>query len=1271
MAGRALRILGWTVFGALGAMALAFLALCLNPSWVNRPAERWVKAYLEQHPLADSARLSVRSVAWKPLLGLELRGVELRRGLEGVYVGTVELDGLGRRNGRWYAETLRLDSVAVTGIPGGHWAEWFAPWSDPNDTTSSALALELGEVQLGFWAQSLEGDTLIGPSRLQLSGVVWESNALQTRAHLELELPAAAGSVVADLRMLPDTADLQLRWGAYQAQAFYQGDNLKVSLEDTSSNKLSIRALNKNNSWILPAQEWAWGEVAVRAQGSWSGTRAALQLEGSGLRANLRLRDEVATFLLRADSTQLPEGSKWTAHGSVKGRYESGAWSLQGSDLIGAVEANRMHVTELALSGSRTKWQALLREARYGELSAEGDYALESVRAQWAPETPLRAGLGLPSLHRLDARWSVSKPFNLGLTAFDSLQPVGSLTAAVQKSFWDLGGSLGGYQLKARFGRLPDRWNVPELTASALAEQALAGRLALLDSLGFASLDLTGPELQLHLAHEPSGTVGTAWWQSEGRRADWIYRATARSVRHELTWRGGESASLRLEAAPGDSLRAELRGLADHSRGGQIHLSAQIWPHGTVWDGGLRSGSADAWYRPESGDSVRLNGVFRGGKHFSYDFENQRLAFSDPLYWTSPEGQIAVGGALSPSDGEVLRLQARNVDVPFWSRVAGLGDLDLGGTVGLDAVVVGQISGWAVSGGLRTDSLSLKRQSLGQLNVDLDYVAERREADLAVHWAHDDTVFLNLQGQLSAEGLSAKTKQLSIPLRWARPFAEGSVDDLNGRLQGRVQLSANADFSNFKVDGSGFWSSAHLRLPTVGLGLTGTAPWVLNEKSLKLGPARFGDHRGVGSAEISAKVSFTGSELVDLSFKTERMLVLDLPPSRNADFYGYMVASGSGRLHGSSRALRLDVRAKSVDSSVFALPLDAPVSLDEVSFLNFRARNEAPKPRKRTNDDFAFDVHLDLDVTQDVRARLILDETLGDVIEARGSGPIQLDVPWVGDMALRGSLSLDRGTYLFTLGNLINKPFNLVPGGTIRWTGDPYAAQMNLTARYRTRADVGDYLGLPEAGRQNIDVGLRATGPLFQPQLAFDVAMPNAGEVAKAALSSRMSYADERTTQVLSLLTISSFWLGSSPLSAQGMQAVESNTTQVLASQFTNFVTQGLGADWDVNLAYSTNSAAAQREMEASIGRRFLDDRLSIQTEWGIPIGQTQPSIGLGDVEVRYQLSEDGRWSAKAYQRRNDRTMQTGVVGSQRQGIGVRFEQSGSTWRQLLQGEKR
>ena len=462
-----------------------------------------------------------------------------------------------------------------------------------------------------------------------------------------------------------------------------------------------------------------------------------------------------------------------------------------------------------------------------------------------------------------------------------------------------------------------------------------------------------------------------------------------------------------------------------------------------------------------------------------------------------------------------------------------------------------------------------------------------------------------------------------------------------------------------------------MTIPALGLGLRGTAPWVLGQKSLKMGPSRFADHRGVGSAEVSVNLNFEAQQLVDLSFRTEGMVVMDLPPSPKADFYGYVVASGAGDLKGSASSLRMNVSAKSIDSSVFVLPLDAPVSLEEVKFLTFRSRAEPLKPQKRNSEDFKFDLHLDLEVTEDILAQLILDETLGDVIEARGTGPISLDVPWVGDMMLRGNLTMDRGTYLFTLGNLINKPFSLVPGGTIRWTGDPYAAQMNLTALYRTRADVKDYLSLPDAGRQNLDVRLTATGPLFQPQLAFDIGMPNAGEIAQAALASRLSYSDERTTQVLSLLTISSFWLGSSPLSAQGMQAVESNTTQVLASQFSNFVTQGLGADWDVNLAYSNNSAAAQREMEASIGKSFLDDRLSIQTEWGIPIGQSQPSIGLGDIEIRYQLSEDGRWSTKAYQSKNNQMLQTGVVGSQRQGVGIRFEQSGTSWRQLLQRPKK
>jgi hypothetical protein len=46
-------------------------------------------------------------------------------------------------------------------------------------------------------------------------------------------------------------------------------------------------------------------------------------------------------------------------------------------------------------------------------------------------------------------------------------------------------------------------------------------------------------------------------------------------------------------------------------------------------------------------------------------------------------------------------------------------------------------------------------------------------------------------------------------------------------------------------------------------------------------------------------------------------------------------------------------------------------------------------------------------------------------------------------------LELTQGSYLFTLKNLLNKPFEVKPGGTIAWYGDPMAAELDLQAIYK------------------------------------------------------------------------------------------------------------------------------------------------------------------------------------------------------------------------------
>lgn len=1269
MAARIIKISLWTFAGLVGALILALAMLALNPVWLSRPAENWLRGYLKANPLTDSARMEFHSITWKPLRGLEVQGIRIHRAEEGLFLGSAELTGLSWRKGRLYVDRLILDSLVVSGIPDSKWLDWFSPWTDPSDPSAWGFSCEIAEVELGFCARDLQGDTLIAPSTLRIEQLVWASNSLGLDASLGLDLPSA-GLIEAKVRMDSAATEAEVRWSNLLAEVTYSPEAIRIAVSDDSSNAVVLNAYQSKGEWVLPEQGLQWDQFEAQARGRWGELGRELELRAPGLALRASESDGSVKATLTADSTKQTDGSKWLLHGGLEAKYSASNWAVQGKNLNARWLEQRAQFTSIDLSGTSNRWRALVGESTYGSIEAQGDYDLGSVALLWRPLSPLKPLEDLPAVHRVRAQWSALDPYSLVASAEDSLATVARFKASKSNKAWNIEASWGSYQLKALFQRSPDQWKVGGLSNSDLASQLVAGKLQVLDSLGLKKLDASGPSMEVHLENSKQFTRGSAKYLDGDRIGRWDYLANASKVRHEFTWDGPEKAEAVLTAHPGDSLKVQFMGLANHPRGGELEAQMQVWPYGSEWNGRLVDGYGDAWYKPEDGDSLRIHGILRGAGRLSYDFSQGRVALNEALFWDCVEGQLALDGAWSPVEGEFLRLRASGLNLPFWTKIAGLEQFALAGSVSLDAKFMNRQVGWAVSGGLQSQNLSMKQQPLGVVSLGLDFVPERDDADLSLRWDHGDTAILHVNGSYGVNGLEAVSEQISIPLRWARPFAEGSINALDGRIKGRAECTAKSDFSNLRWEGSGVWSNAGLTIPALGLGLRGTAPWVLGQKSLEMGPSRFADHRGVGSAEVSVNLDFEAQQLLDLRFKTEGMVVMDLPPNPKADFYGYVVASGSGDLKGSVSSLRMNVRAKSVDSSVFVLPLDAPVSLEEVKFLTFRSRAEPLKPRQRSTEDFRLDLHLDLEVTEDILAQLILDETLGDVIEARGTGPISLDVPWVGDMMLRGNLTMNRGTYLFTLGNLINKPFSMVPGGTIRWTGDPYAAQMNLTALYRTRADVKDYLSLPDAGRQNLDVRLRATGPLFQPQLAFDIGMPNAGEIAQAALASRLSYSDERTTQVLSLLTISSFWLGSSPLSAQGMQAVESNTTQVLASQFSNFVTQGLGAAWDVNLAYSNNSAAAQREMEASIGRSFLDDRLSIQTEWGIPIGQSQPSIGLGDIEIRYQLSEDGRWSTKAYQNKNNQMLQTGVVGSQRQGVGIRFEQSGTSWRQLLERSK-
>jgi len=108
---------------------------------------------------------------------------------------------------------------------------------------------------------------------------------------------------------------------------------------------------------------------------------------------------------------------------------------------------------------------------------------------------------------------------------------------------------------------------------------------------------------------------------------------------------------------------------------------------------------------------------------------------------------------------------------------------------------------------------------------------------------------------------------------------------------------------------------------------------------------------------------------------------------------------------------------------------------------------------------------------------------------------MKMTINSLGTFELVGDYTIEKGDYLFTLKNVINKKFNIEPGGTLRWSGDPFNAQIDLTATYRTKASLYQlFRDSTFQGKTIVDCQVFLTGPLLTPIIKYDLYLPNVDE---------------------------------------------------------------------------------------------------------------------------------------------------------------------------------
>jgi hypothetical protein len=324
----------------------------------------------------------------------------------------------------------------------------------------------------------------------------------------------------------------------------------------------------------------------------------------------------------------------------------------------------------------------------------------------------------------------------------------------------------------------------------------------------------------------------------------------------------------------------------------------------------------------------------------------------------------------------------------------------------------------------------------------------------------------------------------------------------------------------------------------------------------------------------------------------------------------------------------------------------------------------------------------------------------GDNLRVRAAGTLTTGIDPSGNITLNGRLDVRRGKYKLSLYGLVTREFIIANGSSIVWSGDPFNADLNITAVYKVKAAPADLLAAqgsndPTASsisRNGImfNVLIKVTDQLSKPTIGFDITLPQSsltsavgGEVDAVLGNLRQpSNTSELSKQVFSLLVLGRF-IQQNPFESAASEGIvasqlRGSVSQVLTDQLqslTGKYLSGLGLDLGVtNQAdYSSGSNGSRTDLNVAVRRQLFNERLTVRVGTDVALagsnsssvaGQNSASNLAGDVSLEYTLMADGRLRLRAFRQNAYEDIDGNIV---RTGASLVFQRDYNDFKDLFE----
>ena len=469
--------------------------------------------------------------------------------------------------------------------------------------------------------------------------------------------------------------------------------------------------------------------------------------------------------------------------------------------------------------------------------------------------------------------------------------------------------------------------------------------------------------------------------------------------------------------------------------------------------------------------------------------------------------------------------------------------------------------------------------------------------------------------------------QKGFPLGYITPFVEGELYGIEGRVE-LQEFIVKGTPSNPVVNGIGYFQQAGFGVSYFKTQYTIGGRILFDNDRIVLEDLKLFDR----FQSLARRANLHGNILhrnmrqfrFDLQVDSvQNFLLMDTRKQDNDLFYGTLFINDAlADITGDLSQLSLNAIASFGPKSILKLPLTDFSTYGRPEYIIFTDEIDDEADPANTGL-LGYDINLTALLTENLEVELIFDERVGDIIRGRGEGSLNMQVDESGAFSMFGRYEVTQGDYLFTSQNVINKKFEVVSGGTIVWTGDPYDAQIDLEARYPVMADIQDIIGSDQAVRVPTNVLMHLEGSLEQPEISLSIEVNNLNESNASQLVSyiRSIQNDEQelNKQVFSLMAFSRF----APAGFTGQLAgtgVTSSISELLSNQFNYWFSQVTNDKVNVNV-----NASNFQEVNLAISAKLFNERVTIERDGGIPgTGNTNSNDELsnliGDISILIRL---------------------------------------------------